>query len=130
MRVVTRTNFINYSSFLLRMVYTIHGRTIDYDGGECGLYKPNGVVFDYAVMDPEMLIATINRMGKGQAIQAVAQLRDVVVNQVGLSEAPANLGSPILRSVGHNQTPIEEVRPYLQNLVTFTDQVLKALQGK
>ncbi|MFA6462267.1 MAG: hypothetical protein WCV90_08450 [Candidatus Woesearchaeota archaeon] len=112
------------------MVYTIHGKEITYAGGECGLYKQHELLFDYAVMDPDMLIAVINRMDKPTAIKSVTELREIVSGQVGLSEAPANIGSPVLRSTGHNQVPIEEVRPYLQNLVDFTDQVLNALQGK
>lgn len=113
------------------MEYLIHGQKIEYDPRkECGLYKQRGLNFDYAVMDPDMLVDAINKLDKPTAIAQTTALREMVSGQVGLSQAPANLGSPVLISVGHHQVPIEEVRPNLQNLVDFTDKVLRALQGK
>jgi hypothetical protein len=109
--------------------YLVHGIRVDFLDQECGLYKPNGAVFDYAVMDPDHLVRAINGMPKDVALEQVAALRELAAGQVALREAPANLGSPILRVSGHQQVPLDQVRGNIQHLVDLTDKILEALGG-
>ncbi|MDD5191655.1 MAG: hypothetical protein PHH54_01960 [Candidatus Nanoarchaeia archaeon] len=112
------------------MELKIHGQTLVYIGGECGIYKQDTPLsMDYAQMDQELIVRVINSMPKEKAIEAVTKLRDQAVEQAKWESTPQNLGFPILRrSLG--PTPINEVRANIENTVKFSEDVLKVLKGK
>lgn len=111
------------------MEFTIHGQAVQYNGLECGLYKQRDISWDYATMNAQDLVQAINKLPKDKAITAVEALKNLATQQASLSEAPRNLGYPILQG-GPEPTPISEVRANIQNLETFTNDILKALKGE
>lgn len=112
------------------MQYTIHGKKINYDGQECGIYKPShgGLCTDYAAMDVNNLVRVLNSMPKDAAISGLATLKDQAFEQSKWQTTPKNAGFPILR--GPESTPINDVRRNIKNLHKFADDVLNALKGK
>ena len=111
------------------MEYIIHGTKVEYNELECGLYKQHSIGWEYAVMAPSHLIDAINKIPRDQAIMAIGQLNERVTQQVKWTDVPKNIGFPILRG-GPAPTSLSEVRGNLQNLETFTKEILNALQGK
>ncbi|NQV90850.1 hypothetical protein HQ489_00070 [Candidatus Woesearchaeota archaeon] len=112
------------------MEYIIHGTAMVHLGEECGIYKRNGIEMDYARMDIDYLVNTINGLPKPQAISSVTALRNTATKQTTWENVPGPLGTPFLVRTGPGPIPIDEVRSQVQNTVTFTDNVLRALSGK
>jgi len=73
------------------------------------------------------LIDAINSMPKDKALTAVQELEDLVSIQISWKDVPKNIGFPILRG-GPEPTPIDDVRPYLLNMVSLTEKIRNALQ--
>ena len=112
------------------MEYIIHGKPVQYDQQECGLYIPKDPLgMDYAAMDPTHLVNTINSLSKHQACLSVTDLRDTAAKQAAWTQTPENIGFPILIG-GPQRTPINVVRQNIQNLEKFTQDILSALQGE
>ena len=114
------------------MAYKIHGKQVEHDGSECGLYKSPDPMqrMEYAVMDTNLLVGAINGMPVGKAIEAVTQLRDQASQQASWQHTPQNPGFPILRQNPGPSTSIDGVRSNIQNTERFCNEVLTALQGK
>ncbi len=114
------------------MVYEIHGKPLDYDGEECGIYKSRNPVqrMEYAEMDMTLLVNAINGMPVEKAIEAVTQLRDQAAQQAGWQHTPQNPGFPILRQLPGLSASIDEVRGNIQNTEKFCNDVLRALKGE
>jgi hypothetical protein len=90
------------------MEYAIHGKAITYDG-ECKFYIPP-LVFGWTsqTIGVDQFVKEINGMVKDEAVYVLSRLTGRVVTH-------------LLRS-------IDTVN--LRNTMQFTDEVLKALQGK
>ncbi len=114
------------------MVYTIHGKTLMYEGSECGIYKSPDPISrpEYAQIDMGSLVRTINEMPKEKAIEAVTRLKDQASLQAGWQHTPQNPGFPILRQTPGPSTSIDEVRGNIRNTERFCNDVLRALNGK
>ena len=113
------------------MEYLIHGRKVDYDGTECGIYKQmsGGLKTDYAVMDIENLVRVINRLPVDKALEAVTELKDLVARQAKWEHTPQNGVPMILRYNGPGPVPIDKVRGNIENTLRFSEEILKALKG-
>mgnify|MGYP001591859789 CR=1 FL=1 len=114
------------------MEYQIHDRKVVYDGNECGIYKSPGHMLrlEYAIMDVDHLIKTINDMPKSQAIEAVTVLKDKAAKYVALQHTPQNPGFPILRQIPGPSTEIGEVRKKIMNTEKLCNEILKTLKGE
>ena len=112
------------------MQYEVHGQTV-FVSGEYGIYKAilGGFSKAYAVMDPRLLISTINGMSRDKAIKAVNDLRDEAMEQSQWEHTPQNMGAPLIRE-SPGPTPIEQVRDNIENTVGFCDDVLSILRGE
>ncbi len=107
------------------MKFELYGKNFEFADLEYGLYKSNGIMEDYAVMDMRIFVGNVGRLPKERSIESLKQLKIVVENQ--LSEGPSrNIGYPILR--GPEPTPLNEVRSYLQNTVNLCNYLLKELE--
>ena len=75
------------------MAYEIYGKPLDYDGGECGIYKsPNPIQrMQYAVMDVNIFVNAINSMPVEEAVEAVTQLRDQATQQAKWQHTPPKI---------------------------------------
>jgi hypothetical protein len=112
------------------MEFKIHGQTLVYVGGECGIYKQDTPLsMDYAQMNQELIVRAINGMPKEKAITAVTNLRDQAAEQAKWETTPQNLGFPILRK-SPSPTPINEVRTNIENTVKFSEDILRVLNGE
>ncbi len=112
------------------MEYKIHGQTLVYVCGECGIYKKDTPFSqDYAGMDQTLLVNAINSMPREKAIAAVTQLRDRAAEQAKWDSTPQNAGFPILRK-SPGPIPINEVRTNIENTVRFSEAILNALKGE
>ncbi len=113
------------------MQYQIHGKSVQQDGGECGIYKPQlgGMSIAYAVMNVDLLVRRVNGMPEDMALEAVAAIRDQAAEQAQWRSTPQNLGYPILRQTPE-PIPIDEVRENIENTRRFADDILAALRGK
>lgn len=109
------------------MEYEIHGKIISHVKGECGIYKSSGIDVDYAVMDPNTLVATVNGMQRDEAIGAVRALRDKAEEQLSWENTPQNVGAPILVR-RHSSTPIDVVRDKIRNTRDFANAILEMLE--
>ncbi len=111
------------------MEYTIHGKTIQYEGRECGIYKSalDRLGQEYAVMNIDDLVARINFLPRDKAISAVTALDVLALEQSQWTQTPQNMGYPLLIG-GPERTPIGRVKPFIQNTYSLTQAMLKALQ--
>ena len=108
--------------------FKIRDKIVSVDG-ECGIYKAKGIGLDYARMDPDHLVATINSMPQERAVEAVRYLRDEASKQVQWTATPPILGFPIFMQRS-GPTPIDRTREYIRNTEKFCNDVLNALAGK
>ncbi len=110
------------------MEYTIHGKTIEYGGQECGVYKqaPDRLGQDYALLDIAELISRINFLPKDNAIKALIVIDTLALEQTKWTQTPQNIGYPILIG-GPQRTPIEVAKPGIQNTYDLTQMMLKVL---
>ena len=111
--------------------YKIHGKTISHPG-ECGLYKSSmgGLKTDYAVMEPGMLVAAINKMSIDDATKQMECLQDMAAHQMEMQETPQNGVPPILMYSGPGPAPIEEVRDNIENTRRFCSDILMVLYNQ
>ncbi len=114
------------------MGYTIYGKQLAWDGGECGLYKSRDPIarMEYAIMDMNLLVTAINGMPLQKAIEAVTQLRNQATEQAKWQRTPQNAGFPILIQIPISDICITDVRGNIQNTEKFCNDVLNALGGK
>ena len=110
------------------MEYIIHGRTIQYEGGACGLYKSDrtGFIVGYAELDVSRLVEMLNGLDVRGAEAGLTKLRDLVQSQLSRAQTPSHPFSPLLVG-GPAVTPFFEVKQNLENTVRFVSSVLQAL---
>jgi hypothetical protein len=110
------------------MEFKIHGQSLVYVGGECGIYKKDTPISqDYAEMDQTLLVNAINSMPREKAIVAVTQLRDQAAEQAKWDSTPQNIGFPILVR-NPAPRPINKVRVNIENTVRFSEDILRVLK--
>ncbi|MEK6809227.1 MAG: hypothetical protein AABY40_01000 [Nanoarchaeota archaeon] len=114
------------------MEYLIHGRKVNFDEIECGIYKQvsSGLKIDYAVMDIDHLVQVINGLPVDAAVEAVTELKDLAARQSRWEHTPQNGVPGILRYNGPDPAPIEKVRGNIENTLRFSEEILKALKGQ
>ena len=105
----------------------IHGRSIGYEGEECGIYKlADGLVYRYAVMDFNSLSARINGLSLEQAQKSVSDLQTLAASQVTWKETPHNSGYPVLVGPSPRRVSSQE-RESIRNLQNLCECILTAL---
>lgn len=112
------------------MIYRLYEKDIEHFG-ECGIYKERtyGMMnYDYAVMSLDGIIDILNKIGREKAIIELSALNKLASEQLQWREVPGSLGSPLLIRTGTKPIQVENVRENIQNTLSLTDKLLKALK--
>ena len=110
------------------MEYIIHGSTIQYEGGACGVYKLDrtGFIIGYAELDVSHFVGMLNGLDVKRARLGLTELKNLAQSQLSLAQTPSHPFSPVLVG-GPAVTPFSEVKPNLENTVRFVCSVLQVL---
>src|SRR3989344_6465355 len=108
------------------MKLQIHGAAVLYKDGPCGIYKYDGPMVSWALLDPNVLAGALNKFSRDEALPHLTALRTRAAEQRRLDHTPQNQGYPILRQTGSLPPPIDEVREQIGNTVNLCDAILEA----
>jgi hypothetical protein len=107
-------------------VLEIHGRKVEYNGEQCGIYKDASDclgVYRYARMDVASLCLRINSMAPEQVSISVRALYEMAVQQAAWKNTPDSFGAPILRGPAPLEVGTEE-REGIRNLQKLCERIL------
>lgn len=112
------------------MQLNIHGKSIEYDGKECGYYARQGFGSEnYTKLDIPAFVGNLGGMPSEEARMLVESYRNIAGNQLAREALRIALPPLEARLSGRSQNNLNSQQQYLQNTQEVMEEILRALSN-